>query len=123
MQGQGPQARGQRDRRDALECRYGFMTRLEPVIRDSRAQVVNVVEADVAREPLQHAWQFVVRTALQRRIGEVPGFPARPVRALELMLDIEQPQACGTGNHQHGDLDEQELRRPHQPAHGYDGAQ
>jgi len=37
-----------------LEERIREVAFLEVVIRNSRAQMVNVVKADVAREPLQH---------------------------------------------------------------------
>src|ERR1700690_3918868 len=50
-----------------LEQRFSPMTLLEVVIGDARAEVMDVMEADIAREPLQHLGQFVKRTALQRR--------------------------------------------------------
>ena len=66
---EGLQAGSQRDGRDALEERLGVVAFLEVVIGDQRAQVVQVVEADVAREPLQDAGQLVERAALQGRGG------------------------------------------------------
>jgi len=40
-------------RLDALELRVGAVASLEVVVRDVRAQIVNVMKAAVAREPLQ----------------------------------------------------------------------
>lgn len=52
-EGEGFQTGEQRDRLDALEQRVGAVASLEIVVRDARAQMVNVMRADVAREPLQ----------------------------------------------------------------------
>ena len=50
-----------------LKQRLGFVATLQIVIRNSRAQMVDVMEADVTGEPLQHLGQFVERTSLQCR--------------------------------------------------------
>ncbi len=64
--GSGFQAGAQGDRRHGLEKRLGLVAFLEVVIRNARAQVVDVVKADVAGEPLEHPRQLVIRAALQR---------------------------------------------------------
>ena len=45
--------------RDALKKRIGFVTSLQIVIRNTRAQVVNMVKANVAGEPLENFRQLI----------------------------------------------------------------
>jgi hypothetical protein len=66
-----PEAEGQRfeagekcERFHGLEERFGPMTFFEVIIGNSRAQMVNVMEANVSREPLQDFGQFIKRTTL-----------------------------------------------------------
>ena len=92
-EGEGLQAGEQRDGFDGLEQWLRLMAFFEVIIGNSRAEMMDVVKADVAREPLQYLRQFVERTALQRRSRVVPFIAAFPVHSLELMLDIEQPEA------------------------------
>jgi len=66
---------------------------LEVVVGDPRVEVVNVMQADVAGEELQHRRQLQVRAAAQRRVGVVPAVGVLPVGVLELMLNVEQPDA------------------------------
>ena len=54
---------------------------------------MDVVNADVCREPAQDTRQVIVGTAMQRRFVKTPGLPMGPGSALELVLDIEQPDA------------------------------
>src|SRR6266850_2815305 len=84
-------------RLDLLEEWVRFVASLQVVIGNARAQMVNVVKADVTREPLKNFRQLVERTALKRRGGEVPIFAAFPINPFELMLDVEEPYAGGTG--------------------------
>src|SRR3546814_7151960 len=72
------------------------MAFLQVVVRDACAEMVDLVVADVAGEPLQDLRQLVKRAALQRCRRVIPVFVARPVHVLELMLHVEQPDA-GTG--------------------------
>ena len=58
---------------------------------------MDVVDADIAGEPAQHERQVVMRRAVQCGMLELPLFAFRPVRLLELVLDVEQPDAHGTG--------------------------
>src|SRR5579863_9658424 len=100
------EARQQRDRLDCLEVGIGVMTSFEMVVRNARTQVMNMMEADIAGEPLQEFGQFVKRAALERRRGVIPILGARPVSALELVLHIEEPKADGSGKSRHGELDQ-----------------
>ena len=85
---------------DLLEEEVSLMASLQIVIGNPRAQMMNVMKSDVAREPLQDLGQFVERTALQRCRGVIPLAAAFPVNSFKLMLDIKQPHAGRTG-HQH----------------------
>src|SRR5690349_13165734 len=79
---------------------------------------MNVVQTDVAGEPLQYFRQFVIRTALQCRPHRVPILLPRPVIFLKLMLDIEQPDADSASNTHHRDLDQQ-IGAPSDGPNGY----
>ena len=82
------------------------MCALEVVVRNPRIQVVHVMQADVAREEPEHPRQLEVRASPQRRVGVFPAARALPVGLLELVLHVEQPDACGAG--------EKRRRRPHE---------
>src|SRR5579872_5689091 len=56
----------QSDRLHTLEQRVRVVAFLQIVIGNPRAQMMDVMKSDVAGKPLQHAGQFVKRTALQR---------------------------------------------------------
>src|SRR5215471_3758999 len=56
---------------------------LEVVVRDADAQMVNVVEADIAGEELKDGWQFEVRAALQSGVLVPPIGVLLPVGVLE----------------------------------------
>ncbi len=77
------------------------------VIGNRRLQMVDVVEPDVAGEPLQDPGQLVERTALERRPGEIPLLAPRPIDAIELMLHIEQPDPGGTGHRRDDHLNQE----------------
>src|SRR3954464_10000936 len=55
----------ERQRRDVMEDRVLGVGAREVVVRDPRAQVVDVVEADVAGEELEDLRQLQVRAAVQ----------------------------------------------------------
>jgi len=65
------------------------MASFEIVIGNPRAQMVNVMKPDVAREPLQNPWKLVERTALQRRLCVIPFFTPLPINPFKLVLHIE----------------------------------
>ena len=83
--------------RDLPEDRILVVRALQVVVRDLGAQVVDVVEADVAGEELEGLRQLQVGAPAQRRVRVAPALAALPVDVLELVLDIEEPDACGPG--------------------------
>ena len=48
-----------------LKNRRAVVTFLQLVAGDARTEMVDMVETDIAGEPLQHLWQLVEGTALQ----------------------------------------------------------
>ena len=65
----------------------------QPVIRNSTAEVVDVVHADIGRKPAQDVRQLVMRAAMKCRPVQIPCPAFVPERVLELVLDVEQPDA------------------------------
>src|SRR5580698_8595084 len=100
--GQGLETRQQRDGFDSPEVRVRLMTALEIVVRDARIQMMNMMEANIAGKPLQDPGELIKGTALQRRACIVPILASRPVHALELMLNVEEPYTDRPGNRRHG---------------------
>src|SRR5436189_4930047 len=92
------EAAAQRHGFDLLKQRVRLVASLQIVIGNARAEMVDMVKADVAGKPLQDLRKFVERTALQRCGGEVPVVAAFPVNSLELMLHVEQPDSCPAGD-------------------------
>ena len=82
------------------------MAALQVVVGNARAQVVDVVEADVAREPLQDFGQLVVGAAPQRRRREIPLIAAFPMHLLELVLHIKHPDAGPARDRDHHELNQ-----------------
>jgi len=78
--------------------------------------MMHVVQADVAREELEHLRQLQVGAASQRRLGVAPALGALPVGVLELVLDVEQPDAGRAGEEHGWGLHEQEVAPADQPA-------
>ena len=80
----------------------------QAVIGNAAAQMMNVMHTDIGREPAQDMRQIVMRAAVQRRLVQVPGGGLDPKRILELMLNVEEPNA-DRGRKQHdGHVHEQE---------------
>src|SRR5690348_3755768 len=77
--------------RDAVQLRSEVETSLQAVIRNSAAQVMNMVQADIAAEPLQDGRQLEIGAAAERRGVEVPVSFLVPICVFELVLDVEQP--------------------------------
>ena len=71
-EGERFQAGEQGDGLHALKQRLRFVALLQMIIRNPRAQMMNVMKPNVPRQPLQHLGQFVERTALQRCCGVIP---------------------------------------------------
>ena len=77
---------------------------------------MDMVQADAAREPLQHGREHEVRAAVQRRGRVVPLVAGLPVCILELVLHVEQPHAGHRREVEGGQIDE----RHHLPAEQQD---
>lgn len=95
----------------------------QAIIGDAGSQVVDVMVADVAGEPLQEFGQLVIRTALHGGADEVPLLIWFPVGVLELMLDIEKPDAYAGRDEEHGEENFQERQHanpPHEEREGGD---
>ena len=89
------------------------MAPLQFVIRNLRAEMVNVMESDIAAEPLQDARQPVIRAAQQRRGRVIPFSATAPVRVLVLMLNVEEPHARRAGDEHNRRLDHQQRNTVH----------
>src|SRR5215510_14946790 len=98
-----------------LEKGVLFVAPLQLVVRNFRTEMVDVMESDVAAEPLQHARQLVIRTAQQRRRRVIPLAAVAPVGLLILMLDVEKPYSRGAGDDHNRGLDHQQRLQPHCP--------
>src|SRR5688572_6882835 len=72
VQGHAFKAMPQRQGIGQLQFLDGLVAAFEIVVWNAWAQVVNVVETDVAREPLQNARQLVVRASLHGGLDVVP---------------------------------------------------
>jgi hypothetical protein len=84
-----PQALEQGESSDGNELRMIPQHIRQPIARNPTAKVMDVVDADVRREPAQDTRQ--VGTAMQRSFVKTPGLVMGPGGILELVLDIEQP--------------------------------
>jgi hypothetical protein len=55
-----------------------------------------MVHPDIGGEPAQDARQGIMGAAVQRRLVKIPALVTGPQRVLELVLDVEQPDANRT---------------------------
>src|SRR5262245_27635992 len=69
--------------------------------------MVNMMEADVAGEPLQYLGQFIVGTSLESGQGILPVPILRPISFLKLVLDKKQPCAYRRPNDSHRQVNQQ----------------
>jgi len=83
------------------------MRPFQPVVGDTRAQMMNVVETDISGEPLKDPRKFIERTALQGRIGKIPLRFSLPIHILELVLHVEKPNTSRAGDQQRRQLDDE----------------
>ena len=65
------------------------MTFLKFIVRDPRAEVMDVMETDISSEPLQNFWKLIEGTAIHASVEEFPLRVAFPVRRVEIVLHIE----------------------------------
>jgi len=78
---------------------------------------MDVVNADVRREPAQDARQVIVGAAMQRGFVKTPGLFTGPGRVFELMLNIEQPDADRRRQNHDRQVHQQEWPDSDQPDH------
>jgi hypothetical protein len=69
----------------------------QAIVRNPAGKMMDVVEPDIPGHPVQRRRQIVERGALQRRRAKVPVPLGLPVRLLELVLNVEEPNANGCG--------------------------
>ena len=81
------------DHRRAREHRLLLVRGAQAVVRDLRAEVVDVVVVGVADDPGQRPRELEVRAALQRGELELPVARGLVVGLLVLVLDVEHPGA------------------------------
>jgi hypothetical protein len=110
----------QSDRLDGLKERFGTMAFLGMIIGDARAYVVEVVETNVARKPLEKPGQLVAGAAPERRALIVPLPAPLPVNPFELVLDIEEPDTGRARDHNRRELKKQVRFPSEYPARGAD---
>src|SRR6476646_3210307 len=112
-----PETLKQRKPANAVQFRVVAQHERQSVTGDSAAQMMNVMNPNIGREPAQQAWQGVVRAAVKRHVLQIPGSVAGPFGILELVLDVEQPDT-GRGRQQYDrQMNEQERTDPNQPYH------
>ena len=58
---------------------------------DAAVQMMNMVYADVTRQPVKKKREIVVRTTVERRIDSAPSVFSQPSGFFKLMLDIYHP--------------------------------
>ena len=102
---QRPENCPQRDDLDGVKRRDFVVALLQIVVGNIRANVMNVMQANIAGEPLEYFGQLKVRAALQCHFHRIPRSVTRPVRVLKLMLNIEQPKAEAPGDQNDRQLD------------------
>ena len=69
------------------------MAFLQFVIGYLRAEVMNVMEANVACEPLQNFGKFIKGATVHTGVEETPILVAFPIGRLKVVLHVEQPHA------------------------------
>src|SRR5579862_2847750 len=80
-------------RKPAHAAKFGMIAEhpRQAVIRNTAAEVMDMVHADVGCKPAQNSRKVVVRAAIQGRLFKAPATLMRPERHLELVLHVEQP--------------------------------
>ena len=78
-----------------LQFRMFAQHALEPIKRDSSAKAVHLMHTDVGCEPAENSRQLVVGAAVKRCVVQVPGRYLGPKRILDLVQNVEDPNADG----------------------------
>src|SRR5206468_8563391 len=102
----------QRDHGRAMEERVFVVTPLQIVVGNARAEVVNVVQPNVAGKPAQYERKSKIGASRDRGRGIVPLVMPLPIGLLELMLYIEEPDARERGEIIRGQVEEQHGGQP-----------
>ena len=82
-----------KQRKSAHATKFGMLAEhpRQTVTGNTAAQVMDMVDADVCREPAQDSRKIIMRTAMQSCFLKAPPVLMRPECPLELMLHVEQP--------------------------------
>ena len=80
-----PETLKQRKPANAVKLRVVAQHERQSVTGDSTAQMMDVMNPNIGREPTQQAWQGVVRAAVKRRVLQIPNSVASPCGILELV--------------------------------------
>src|SRR5436309_10893877 len=91
-----------------MKQRILIVTRLEIVVRNSRTEMVHVMESYAAGNPLQPSRESEKGASRNGGRGVVPMLVVLPVRILELMLDEEEPQPGRNGHVVRRQIDEKD---------------
>ena len=70
--------------------------------------MVDMVHPDIGGEPAQDVRQVIMGAAVQCRLVKIPSLVMGPDGVLELVLDVEQPDANRTCENRDGQLYKQE---------------
>ena len=92
----------------------------QPVERNSAAQVMDMMHADIGREPAQYRRKIVMGAAVKRRDRQAPIPVIRPDGMLELVLHVEQPHADRSGDQRDRQMQQQERPHADPPHHAAD---
>jgi hypothetical protein len=86
-----PQALKERQPAEARQLRMIAKNLRQTIKRDAAGKMVHVMHPDIACEPSQRRWQFIVGASIESRFMEAPLAVMSPKRVLELMLNIKEP--------------------------------
>ncbi len=106
-----------------LKIGVGGVAFRQAIVRDLRAEVMDVVIADVAAEPAQDGRQLIVRATFQPGAQETPLVLPLPVRAHEVVLHVEEPDARARRKHDDGQRAEEYRLEPGNQPQDNDDAQ
>lgn len=113
-------------RHDGRAMKYGILvvTLLKIVVRNPRAEMMDVMKADAARNPLQNAGETEKGASRDGGGSVIPPLVLFPICTLELVLHEEEPEARGDGEIVGRQVDEKDARakeRHESSANDHDG--
>ena len=95
-----------------LKDRVLFVAFRQVVVRHQRVEVVDMVVADIARQPMENARQFIITAPFDGRRDIVPFFDPFLIGLFVLVLDIKEPDGDGAES----DQDRHMYQQRHLPA-------